>query len=597
MQIPVYQKSKVQRIRIRRVTPLENSPTNSIRGLQALKQTIHRRVGRNPLLRRSFRWPIAFVGERRKALFNIGLFIGFMVGYIGVTNGIAYAHQTVRAEHVVNHAVNEPIRVVFSRPVKSGLQYGWQENIKGSWRFEKQLGGVRALVFTPKATLTPNSVLHLRLKKVQPTADIMSNTPSEQIVQVVMERAPRVTAQTPAKKAALVRPNSAVSVRLSGPNKGLRALVLSGDIPVVSPKPSSRDDMLFQWKLSKALDQGKMYHAEVRDTQQSGEKQVVAVFDFTTVAEPRVTTNASGYLGPNQTIILSFDQDMVATANTVQFTMPGKGAWDSKRQYSFTTSLVVPGTTYSYKVSSGTSSVHGGVMTTESVFYAQTPGNVKVASAQPSGARVPLATSLSLTFDQPVDKNSAENAFYIQPKVAGSFSWSGNTMTYRVSGLSEQTTYSYGVAPGIKPVFGLVGIAFDKQFTTVPPIRKLAVPFYRQAHSLSCESASLRMALASYGVMTNDDEILGRVGYSPQPRDTAHEHLARSVPDVRGKCGRQNWCGWLGCLLGSDCHGGSVIWAQRRCDYRRVSRADCYSNSQRKPGSALGRERLGSQRR
>lgn len=546
MQIPVTQKSRVERIRVRRAGLPGDSTAPSLRLAKNLRQKIRNISSWRPrFFFPGFRQAGVFLASQKRSFFFGGLFLGFMVGYIGVSSGIAYAHQAVRADHIVNHAINEPIRIVFTRPVKSGLQYSWQEHIDGAWTFEKQLGGVRALVFTPKAMLAPNSVLHLQLKKVEPTADIMSNTPSEQTVQVVTERAPRITAQTPAKNAEFVRQNSEVSVRLSAPNKGLRKLVLSGDIPVVSPKPSSRDDVLFRWKLTGPLEQGKSYHAEVRDTKQSSEKQVVAVFAFTTVAEPHVSTNVSGYISPNQTITLDFDQDMAAAENSVQFAMPGKGAWQTKRQYSFTTSLVVPGTTYSYKVAAGITSVRGGVIAAEKVFYAQTPGNVKVVSASPSGTRVPLATSLSLSFDQAVDRSSAESAFYMQPHVAGSFSWSGSTMTYKVSGLSEQTTYTYGVSAGIKPVFGLTGIAYSRQFTTVPPVRKLAVPYYRQAYSLSCEAASLRMALAYYGISASDMDILTKIGYAPQPRDTAtntwQDPNVEFVGDVNGKLNVTGW--------------------------------------------------------
>lgn len=49
----------------------------------------------------------------------------------------------------------------------------------------------------------------------------------------------------------------------------------------------------------------------------------------------------------------------------------------------------------------------------------------------------------------------------------------------------------------------------------------LAVPYYSQEFSLSCEEASLRMALAYRGIETTDYEIVERVGYAPRARDTA----------------------------------------------------------------------------
>lgn len=48
---------------------------------------------------------------------------------------------------------------------------------------------------------------------------------------------------------------------------------------------------------------------------------------------------------------------------------------------------------------------------------------------------------------------------------------------------------------------------------------KLDVPYYRQEHANSCEAASLRMALAYRGVMTDDFGVLEKIGYAPRVKD------------------------------------------------------------------------------
>ena len=53
--------------------------------------------------------------------------------------------------------------------------------------------------------------------------------------------------------------------------------------------------------------------------------------------------------------------------------------------------------------------------------------------------------------------------------------------------------------------------------TTAPNKRILNVPWYHQAFELSCESASLRMALAYEGIATTDKAILDIVGADPRP--------------------------------------------------------------------------------
>ena len=46
----------------------------------------------------------------------------------------------------------------------------------------------------------------------------------------------------------------------------------------------------------------------------------------------------------------------------------------------------------------------------------------------------------------------------------------------------------------------------------------LAVPLFRQQHALTCEAASLRMALGTIGVNVDEADILSRLSVDPTPR-------------------------------------------------------------------------------
>lgn len=52
--------------------------------------------------------------------------------------------------------------------------------------------------------------------------------------------------------------------------------------------------------------------------------------------------------------------------------------------------------------------------------------------------------------------------------------------------------------------------------SSAPTTRTLEVPAYRQAYALSCEAASLRMALAYRRITTDDAAILDRIGADPR---------------------------------------------------------------------------------
>src|ERR1019366_5677189 len=118
-------------------------------------------------------------------------------------------------------------------------------------------------------------------------------------------------------------------------------------------------------------------------------------------------------------------------------------------------------------------------------------------------------STVSFTFDQPVDHASAQSAFGLSPTTSGSFSWSANTMTFHPDGLEYQTGYTATVGPGVMSTYGLPSTrSFSDSFNTTYQIIKLGVSYYHQAFSLSCEETSLRMALAYRGINVSDYDIL-----------------------------------------------------------------------------------------
>lgn len=458
----------------------------------------------------------------------------------------AFGHTAVHAASVVNHSYDQPVTITFARPLKaSGLKYAWQESIEGTWQKKHGWGGVTALVFTPKGVLPPGATLHAKLQGVRPLFNIASSTPASQTIAVSIQKAPGLGAVVPATAATEVAIDAVLSVQLTAPNRSLRQLELVGAVPVLSKKPMSSNDKVFRWALAAQLEQGKMYTAEVVDRNQPAGRQHFATFTFTTVKEPHASSDTGRTIRPGDSVTLDFDLPMVQDPKIVSLNMPGSGAWVSESQYRIQVGDVKPGKTYSYTVAKGAKSKAGGFFTNEQRFEISTPGAVQVAGAQPSGTRIALNAPVKLTFNQPVDHASAEKAFNITPNVSGSFSWSGNTLVFTPAGYSYQTTYTYGVAAGITPVFGLPGVAYGNRFVTQYEIRKLAVPYFRQAHALSCEAASLRMALAYRGVATNDDAILGLIGYNPQPRDTASNTWQDpNIEFVGNVDGKMNVTGW-----------------------------------------------------
>ncbi len=148
---------------------------------------------------------------------------------------------------------------------------------------------------------------------------------------------------------------------------------------------------------------------------------------------------------------------------------------------------------------------------------AQDSSNLSV-TILPSGYHQSTKSAVTVLFSVPIKKDSFEKSFTIVPPVAGEFSVNGRVGIFTpYNNLSPDTKYNIQINKNIIGLNGekLIDNAFGS-FTTNPESHILAVPYYRQQFSRSCEAASLRMALAYKGIITDDEEIINLAGYDPR---------------------------------------------------------------------------------
>jgi len=73
----------------------------------------------------------------------------------------------------------------------------------------------------------------------------------------------------------------------------------------------------------------------------------------------------------------------------------------------------------------------------------------------PTGTGVPVSTQITVTFNESMNQSSARTAFSTSPATSGSFSWSGNMMTYTPgSNLLASTIYTVAIGTGAKDLVG-----------------------------------------------------------------------------------------------------------------------------------------------
>jgi uncharacterized protein YvpB len=172
----------------------------------------------------------------------------------------------------------------------------------------------------------------------------------------------------------------------------------------------------------------------------------------------------------------------------------------------------------------------------EHTFSFRTLGAPKVASVFPSNGMVGVATGIkiALTFDKPVKQKSVESRFSLEPtilhksepsvpsapSVPGTFEWNDRTMSFKpLAPLAYSAGYKIILERGVEDLDGRKAqTRVVVPFTTEPQTTLLNIKLDFQDRALSCEAASLKMALSHYGVTVTENDIMDIIGFDPTPK-------------------------------------------------------------------------------
>jgi Sec-independent protein translocase protein TatA len=84
-----------------------------------------------------------------------------------------------------------------------------------------------------------------------------------------------------------------------------------------------------------------------------------------------------------------------------------------------------------------------------------------VIAYYPSGVEVDINTTITITFDEPMQQAATEAAFSISPHIQGTFLWIGNTLIFTPDALNIATVYTVTIGTG---AVDLAGNSFDSPF-------------------------------------------------------------------------------------------------------------------------------------
>lgn len=442
--------------------------------------------------------------------------------FLRTASAISFQHETV------NISVNEPFTVELNQSLKAidVDSISIEPAVKGGeWIYHPGgLLGTDTLVFEHDNPLAINTEYTVNFGDAE--RYLMGDTTMPSI-SFKTEKAPRLAKAGVAtlKDGAVISADYLFVAKLESSGKGLRTLTLKTD-PVIETEIVRQDDSSYTWRVKgdQLLPQGQTIRVEVYDEKN---KESLLVRNLKVADEPTVQSMVKAdHFGEQDQAVIEFNQPIAEQGrDKIVFDLEGSGTWESDTKYVFTPSKVEAGKTYTYHIQSGLRSTDGGILASAIDSEFKTVGAVAVTASSPTGKELSQAQqNIKFTFDQPVDHASAEGHFSISSGTVIGFSWSGNTMTATVKNLGFQQTITARVDSGVvNGGFGLPSTqAFSVSFTTEIRTRQLGVPMMRQEHAATCGLASLRMALAYYGISTSEMAILGYMNYAPRDMDVAN---------------------------------------------------------------------------
>lgn len=466
------------------------------------------------------------------------LYAGF-IGWQTVHEQPVLAYSSPVAYSKIADASPE-IRLTFSVPVdKDNITFHVSPIVEGEWMWEKPVlnSFYRTVRFLPTESFLPDSRIVVYVVGLRSV--LQKNTSHELAIEFTAPRTPQLSevfphdgqGDVPASTSLLLTYDQPVGDFVEtqvviDPQHSDFQIEDQGNMQTIWFQNPLRQDQTYTVHVYQTI---RSYDTKTKEDRVRGETRHISTFTFTTVSTPLIadyTPKGSSVL-PHTPLHVSFDQpmDQESVRAGLEITPPTQGelVWVDESTFTFTpTDGWQRATDYVVRLQNGLKSASGGIITDTVELRFATIGAVKVTNISPfngSSGVDPQSANVSITFDQPVDQQSAQSAVSVSPSVEYTATWQGNTLMLGTAGrLGHNTRYTIKVANGIKGIYGLDSTqTFESSFTTKPKSFVLGIPYYRQEETFTCNIAAMRMALAYRGVHLSEDVIQDGVGYSDNP--------------------------------------------------------------------------------
>ncbi len=438
----------------------------------------------------------------------------------------------------------QPIVMEFDRPVHQGeFKLDMVPQLEGDIKFEKsfeQLPFSRKVFFYSKHNLEPGdeSYVYIYVSNVKsyrqfPSPDFeayfKTYRPAEVAEASIEDNAKEINVNEKLSVTFTKNPGeySEIEYKLTPEVETSHELAEESlSIVPVSSLAQSTEYTLTLFRVDKIL------NLETNQVERMLEKSKIHELHFTTVKAPeieRIIPEGSSVLVDSE-VKIEFSKEMMPESvmknMTVQPEFEYEPVWEAGNKV-----LILKkkgnlefGTKYEIKIAEGTQGQGDTKLKKEIIHRFQTIGSVKVAGVSPSNGAggVGLQSPVRVTFDQEVDKKSAQSRFSISPKIEGSFSWDGNTMVFQPrSSYEYNKRYTYTISSGVKSIQGRDSeTAFSFAFTSLMQTVELNVPLIRQQKAFFCNVTAASMVLQYRGVNVSQYDMYNRL-----PKDSTQRKV------------------------------------------------------------------------
>jgi uncharacterized protein YvpB len=415
-----------------------------------------------------------------------------------------------------------PIEIIFDRPINTDrLIINMNPETSGTWVFEKSfdfLPFVRQIKYYPTETIFPGQEVIVYFTRVTNVLDTHKNR--EEMLQFNSVELPRVVGSIPENNSEKIQTNQEIVFKLSHKEGSFVDWEIVTNHKDDTFKFERDGSDILKVKFDEDMNQSDGYIIKVYqiplskdfatgEVRPSSTRELAYELQFKTVEAPNISSSSpkGNDIDTNSKISILFDNDMDKNSVEQRFEISprveGIKNWNNDRSFVFQPTQLKKGTTYTVSLKNGSKTQDGGVMASDYSYKFSTLGAVKVNKWDPgNGANgISVKNNIRVTFNQPVDKASAEASFQISPNVSGNFSWEGNTMKFQPSqDLLHLNEYSLQINSGVRTINGLDSTEeFKSRFTTEVKRVELAVPLRRQTNSKECQIVATEMILAYKG--------------------------------------------------------------------------------------------------